>query len=107
MPAVLRASAAVERAGVPAVAIGATAFLPMGKLIGKSLGIPHVKIAEYPGVILVDSEEQFNEKVRVSVLPGVLEGLLADEEVGAQEPPPEAYSPRRVVFRGSLDDVLE
>jgi hypothetical protein len=106
MPAVMRASAAVERAGVPAVAIGATSFVAMGRIIGKSLGIPQVKIAEYPGVILVDSDEVFAEKVRSSVLPGVLDGLLAAGEAVEQETV-EEYSPRRIVFRGSLDEVLE
>jgi len=106
MPAVMRACAAVERAGVPAVAIGATSFVAMGRIIGKSLGIPQVKIAEYPGVILVDSDETFAEKVRSSVLPGVLDGLLAAGETVEQETA-EEYSPRRVVFGGSLDEVLE
>jgi hypothetical protein len=108
MPAVMRASAVVEKAGVPAVAIAATSFIPMGRLIGKSLGIPHVDIAEYPGVILVDSEDIFSAKVRSSVLPGVLGGLLAGERVADQpQSVADDYSPRRIVFRGSLDEVLE
>lgn len=106
MPAVMRAAAAAERAGVPAVAIGGSGFEPMGRAIGKSLGIPHVPIVSYPGVILTDGTDVFRGKMREIVAPAVVDALTrtysAEDAVSEVEP-----RPRDVVVRGDLDTVLE
>lgn len=109
MPAVMRASAVVEGAGVPAVAIGATGFEAMGHVLGKLLGIGHVPIVVYPGTILTDTSDSFREKVRDVVAPGVSrtlvngdEGALPESEAKVGEP-----GPRDVVQSGSLDEIQE
>ena len=76
MPAVMRAAAAAERAGVPAVAIGGGGFEPMGRAIGRSLGIGHVPIVSYPGVILADDSGTFRKKMRDTVAPAVVDALV-------------------------------
>src|SRR5258708_19508777 len=95
MPAVMRASAAVERAGVPAVAIGATGFEAMGKAIGRAMGVSHVPIAIYPGVILTDTSDVFREKIATVVAPEVERALTQRVDDGREtadqdHPPPPA-----------------
>jgi hypothetical protein len=105
MPAVMRAAAAAERAGVPAVAIGGASFAPMGRAIGKSLGIPHTPIVSYPGVILTDETDVFREKMRSVVAPAVVDALTsATTSDSRTETEP---APGDVVVRGALDDVLD
>jgi hypothetical protein len=108
MPAVMRASAVIERAGVPAVAIGATGFDGMGRAIGRAMGIGHVPIAVYPGVILTDTSEVFRHKVR-TVLAEAVTRALTDrvDKVSEAVPDEREPAPREVVFSGTLDDVHE
>jgi hypothetical protein len=105
MPAVMRAAAVVEKAGVPSVAIGATGFDAMGRAIGRALGIRHVPIVVYPGVILTDTSETFREKVRDSVAPEVARALTARIDSGPSESAQREPEPRDIVASGSLDDI--
>jgi hypothetical protein len=107
MPAVMRAAAVVERAGLPVVAIGATAFEAMGKAIGRALGISHVPIAVYPGVILEDSPATFEAKVREVVAGGVAQALTMGSERPRDFPRPSIPEPkpRDVVLSGDFDQV--
>jgi hypothetical protein len=109
MPAVMRAAAVVEKAGVPAVAIGATGFEAMGRAVGRALGINHVPIVAYPGVILTDTTEVFQAKMRDIVAAKVAEALTARIDLGAEDhsQPDAEPAPRQVVMSASLDDVQE
>ncbi len=107
MPAVMRAAAVVEKAGVPAVAIGAAGFESMGRAVARWLGVSDVPIVSYPGVILTDSGEEFRRKVLEAVAPAVRDGLVARSS-GAAIAADDAEPPARSVFlRGSFDDVQE
>jgi hypothetical protein len=111
---VLRASAVVEKAGIPAVSLVASGFDALARVIGKLEGLKDSTIAVYPGVILTDSDEVFADKVRSALLPAVIAGLLntglsLDEgQSGGSQPAAEReYAPKHVVARGSLDEVLD
>lgn len=109
MPAVMRACAAVEHAGVPAVAIGGEGFAPMGQAIAKGLGIPRVPIVTYPGPILADPPETFAEKadgVADEVI-AALTGAGSEQDAGAEEDDAAGYEPRTMVVSGTLDAVQE
>lgn len=105
----MRACAAAEKEGVPAVAVISTGFVRQARAIARATGIPWVPIAEYPGTIPIDSPETRAEKSRGVVATAVIDGLLglAGEDVGnvpvsavAVEP-----SPRDIVFTGSIEQV--
>lgn len=90
---------------MPAYAIVSTGFLRQAQATKKVMGVPHVWIAEYPGVIPNDSDEVFERKIREDVFPSLLEGFTApaDEasiEVGEPEP-------GAIVFTGTFDQVQE
>jgi hypothetical protein len=102
---VLRATRIAEEHGIPAVAIVATGFLYQAAVTAKALGSPDLAIAEYPGVIPFDTEEELREKTRTTVLEGVIAALTAEVDAShAGEPDPE---PRAIVVRGTLDEVQE
>lgn len=107
MPAVMRAAATAERAGVPAVAIGGAGFEGMGRAIGRSLGVPHVPIVSYPGVILTDDTATFRSKMREQVAPAVVDALVAGSAPVADTFPETDPAPTDVVVRGDLDTVTE
>lgn len=106
MPAVMRAAAVVEKAGVPAVAIGAAGFESMGRAVARALGVSDIPIASYPGVILTDSEVEFRHKVLDTVAPQVRDGLVArfSRRPADGEAEPDA---RAVFVDGSFDEVQE
>jgi hypothetical protein len=105
---VLRACAAIERSGVPTVAITSTEFAGMGAMIAKMMGVEGVPIAVYPGIILNDAPDVFARRVDEDVLPALFGGLVgggaAAVPEGSREP---SYDPRAVALRGTLDEVLD
>jgi hypothetical protein len=110
---VLRACAAIERSGVPTVAITSTEFAGMGAMIAKLMGVEGVPIAVYPGIILNDAPDLFAERVDTHVVPALLDGLVGGDGGGgavgaaAERPPEEPYDARAVVLHGTLDEVLD
>src|SRR5690348_11289 len=101
----MRACRTAEKAGIPAVAVVSTGFLRQAKVTARALGIEGTWIAEYPGIVPVDSLSVLEEKVRTAVVPSILEGLAGPAKSGqVAEAGPE---PRAVVFRGTLDEVQE
>ncbi len=54
----LRASAAIERAGYPTVSIVSTGFLKQAEVVARGLGLDDLKIAHYPGTPMVDGSEE-------------------------------------------------
>jgi hypothetical protein len=108
MPAVMRASAIIERTGVPTVAVGSAHFEVLGRTIADVMGVPHVPIVSYPGVPLSDTSEKFDRTVTEVVAPAVVDALTcepdrtgrADETGGRRD-----RTPTNIAFRGSLDEV--
>ncbi len=90
---------------MPAVAIVSSGFMGQAKAVRKALKAPDLSLAEYPGVIPLDSADQLADKVWNNVLPAVLEHLKTDVvQSGAAADEPAA---RDIVFTGSLDEVQE
>jgi hypothetical protein len=103
---VLRASAVAERAGIPSVSIIATGFMKQAALVARGLGLPDMAIAEYPGVPMNDSDQDFRRKVEEHLYPRVVDGL-SKMTIGSKrqaEAEPEAHD---IVFSGTFDEVQE
>jgi hypothetical protein len=106
---VLRACAAIERSGVPTVAIVSSEFAGMARMIANMLGVPGIPLAVYPGVILNDSADTFQRKVGEHVIPALLEGLRAGAGAAQQSTstPDDGYLRDSVAFTGTYDEVLD
>src|SRR5689334_7257425 len=96
---------AAEKAGIPAVSVLATAFMAQGRAFAKGLGVADPAIAEYPGVPMVDSDEQLYQKVIDQVVPKVLEGWARPQGKAKQEAG--EPHPRDIVYKGTLDQIQE
>lgn len=103
----LRANIAIERAGVPSVAVTSADFAAMGRLVAASLGIHDIPLAVYPGVIMTDSAEAFEDNLISTVADEVIAGLVigtGSRDVSRldieEEPTRDA-----VVISGSLDEI--
>jgi hypothetical protein len=104
---VLRASAVVRQAGVPVAAIVAAPFMRMATALSNSWGLP-LPLAEYPGVVMTDSDDILRLKTRglVGQLVRALcvppaPSLTAEAENDAQP------SASAIVATGSLDDIQD
>lgn len=102
----LRASAAVERAGYPTVSIVSTGFLKQAAVVARGLGLPDLPIAHYPGVPMTDSVEQLREKVE-HLIPAVVKGITAHDVAKLAKAAETEPAPQDIVFRGTLDEVNE
>jgi hypothetical protein len=104
---VLRATAVLEEAGIPAVPIFSSGFEAMARAVARGLGIAHVPVAVYQGVIPTDSDDEFERKMIEQVTPAVIASLTertghaADAETTAEP------AMRDVAHTGDLDSVQE
>jgi hypothetical protein len=100
----VRASVAAEKAGFPSVSIVLTGFLGQAKAVAQAMGIKYIALAEYPGIVAMDSREELRRKVFDTVLKNIVTGFTRPVEDTVQQSEP---APRDIVFTGSLDEVQE
>jgi hypothetical protein len=100
----VRASIAVEKAGIPTATIVASGFLGQAKVTAKAQGMPHLGIAEFPGIIMNQSAEELRRNVQEVLAKNVVTQLtkLVETSTRAQEP-----KAGEIVFEGTLDEVSE
>ena len=103
----LRASAAVERCGVPSVSIISTGFLKQAAVVAKGLGLPDMAIAEFPGVPMTQSKEELRRQVIDVLLPRIVEGLSKPLQAAAPVDAAPMPQPRDIVFSGAIDEINE
>ena len=100
----MRASVATEKAGYPTTSIVLTGFLTQAKAVAQAMGIKNIAIAEYPGIVAMDSKEELRRKVKEILVKNIITGFTRQvEDTGARVEP----APRDIVFTGSLDEVQE
>jgi hypothetical protein len=102
---VLRASAAVERVGVPTVSIISSGFLKQAAVVARGLGLPEMAIAEFPGVPMTQSKEELRRQVVELLLPRVIEGLSKPIQRGEPEREVLLPQPEEAVMSGTLDEI--
>ncbi|MEA2855493.1 MAG: hypothetical protein QOE02_5563 [Rhodospirillaceae bacterium] len=103
-PAVVRASAVAERAGIPSVSLISEGFVRQAKSTVVGLGLPDLPVAMIPGHPGAYSHEQLRENSRGGILDQVVEGLTRQPVASkvSRAPEPDA---KDVVFSGSFEDV--
>jgi hypothetical protein len=101
MPAAVK----VEEAGLPVVAIVASGFQATCRAHAATFGHA-VRTAIYPGVIMTDDQETFQEKVLGPVLDGVILGLTAED--GSPAEFEDISQPQvQAMAAGTVDEVQE
>jgi hypothetical protein len=103
---VLRATKVAEENGIRGVAVVASGFMAQARATKRAIGAPQLRLAEYPGVIPIDSEETYVKKVQSAVVPAVIDQLRKEVEetatTVARDP-----DPRDIVFSGTLAEVQD
>ena len=66
---------AAEYAGIPAVVVGAEAFVPQIESTGYNRGVPVVRTAAYPGAFASDTTEEQQKKARETLYPQIVKAL--------------------------------
>lgn len=102
-PAVGRAVAAAEKAGIPAVAIIVDDFVRSTQATARAAGVPDMRIAVYPGAIAIHPVEQLDRNVREIMFPQILD-LLGADTGGAAEGESDAR-PAPIAFEGTFEEV--
>ena len=105
-PAVVRASAVAERAGIPSVSLISEGFVQQAKSTVVGLGLADLPIAMIPGHPGVQSHEQLRANTLGVILDQVVAKLTQRQGAGAAEPVIEP-DPEQIVFSGSLAEVIE
>ncbi|HTY61191.1 MAG TPA: hypothetical protein VMG30_02935, partial [Acidobacteriota bacterium] len=72
--------------------------------VGQSLGVQNLPVAEYPGVVSVDSDEELSRKVTGTLVENIIQVFTKPVLQTARPKEPE---PDQIVFCGTLDEVQE
>jgi hypothetical protein len=101
---VTRSSILAQKANLPTATIVATAFLGQARAVAKSLGMANLGIAEFPGIIMNQSEEELRRNTETVLVPNILKSLMQMVETTVEVEEPTALD---IVCEGTLDDVNE
>lgn len=104
MPAVTRASVALEKAGIPTVVIVGSAFVNLARSTGEAKGVHGLAVVSYPGAFSLETEETFRKKLEKGVLDQIVAKLTSKKEK-RETPPPSSPSHREIAFTGTFEEV--
>ncbi len=97
----MRASAAVEKIGLPTVTVICDGFALQAGFTATGLGLTNLPMAAYPGPVNLHSVEELEKNV-ASMVAQVIRGLTIPPEEATLPGEPE---PKDTVFNGTLDEV--
>lgn len=101
---------AAEYAGVPAVVVGAEAFVPQIESTGYNRGVPVVRTAAYPGAFANDTTEEQQRKAREVLYPQIVEAFtmpIKQTEIDRIAGTMAGVSHDDIVFTGSFERVQQ
>ncbi len=101
---------AAEYAGIPAVVVGAEAFVPQIQSTGYNRGVPVVRTAAYPGAFANHTTEEQQRKAREVLFPQIVTALtteLTQEEADAIAGDIAGVQYDDIVFTGSYERVQQ
>ena len=99
----MRASAVVEKAGVPVVPLICESFVRGARAVGGGVGFPNMPIAMIPGHVDAQTRDELETNIETVTLPQVVKGLTGQAPQSKRERPEPA--PTEIVFRGSYEEV--
>ncbi len=98
----LRASAACEKVGIPAVTLVCEGFVNQSKATSRGLGFPGQPLGVLPGHTGTQTADEVRANVRAQTLQQVIDGLV---NVMQQDADDVEASPRDIVFSGTFEEV--
>ena len=98
----MRASAAVERCGVPSVSLVCDGFIGQGSIVARGLGIGELPIARIPGHVDGQSDEELAAGIGGVTFADVVRHLTTPVSAAAAGEQPKSGD---IVAEGGFDDV--
>lgn len=101
---------AAEYAGIPAVVVGAEAFVPQIESTGYNRGVPVVRTAAYPGAFANDTTEEQQRKAREILFPQIVTALttqITQDEIDRIAGAIAGVNYDDIVFTGSYERVQQ
>lgn len=71
----MRPAIVAEKAGIPAVAVVTSSFLPLTRMLSLAEGMPQQRVAEYPGTLAIESEAVIRKHFERLTFDQIVEGL--------------------------------
>ncbi len=99
----MRASAVVEKAGVPVVPLICESFVRGAQAVASGVGFPNMAIAMIPGHVDTQTPEELKTNIETTTLPLVIEGLTGQVPLLKKERPEPTFE--SIVFEGSYEEV--
>jgi hypothetical protein len=102
----VRPAAEAEKLGIPSVVVTLTGFTRVAHQAAKAMGVPELRIAEYPGAVGVHHHDLVRKNVEEVLFDRIVDGLTKASETGEAAAGP-SRKPDEIAFRGSDDEVQE
>ena len=91
--------------GIPSVVIATSGFPALARILAKSTGIDDLRIAEYPGLLGIDSAEQIRAKFEGKVLTAIVDGLTIETGIKTDSRAQVTRRAEDIVYTGTLEEV--
>jgi hypothetical protein len=103
----VRPAVEAEKLGIPSVVVTLTGFTRVAQQAAKAMGVPDLRIAEYPGAVGVHDQELVRKNVREVLFQRIIDGLTGTSDARGETPAMPSHEPDEIVFRGDDDAVQE
>jgi hypothetical protein len=103
----VRPAVEAEKLGIPSVVVTLTGFTKVAHQAAKAMGVPDLRIAEYPGAVGVHPQELVRKNVEAVLFDRIVEGLTGTTSSEGEASAAPSRSPDEIVFRGDDDAVQE
>jgi hypothetical protein len=101
----VRPAVEAEKLGIPSVVVTLTGFTRVAHQAAKAMGIPGLRIAEYPGAVGVHPEDLVRKNVESVLFDRIVDGLTNSSAAGDTLVAPS--KPAEVAFRGDDEAAQE
>jgi len=102
----VRPAVEAEKLGIPSVVVTLTGFTRVAHQAAKAMGVPGLRIAEYPGAVGVHPEDLVRKNVESVLFDRIVDGLTTSSVAGDTLAAPSAR-PAEVAFRGDDEAAQE
>ena len=103
----MRPAVEAEKLGIPSVVVTLTGFTKVAHQVAKAMGVPELRIAEYPGAVGVHNQGLVRKNVRGVLFDRIVDALTATATSGSTTVAAAGRQPDEIVFRGTEDEVQE
>jgi len=103
----VRPAVEAEKLGIPSVVVTLTGFTRVAHQAAKAMGLPDLRIAEYPGAVGVHPEDLVRKNVEEVLFHRIIDCLTGTAASGGETVVAPGGKADEIVFRGDADAVQE